>query len=87
MNAIPMSAVIMNVIPTPRSGRGMLEYSASRSRMAAIAVMARSQPRPHPPPAQTAVHMLGKSRCCMNSEPPSMAQFTAIRGRKMPSDE
>ncbi len=44
MKAMPISAVIMNVIPTPRSGAGMLEYWAMRSRTAATAVMASNQP-------------------------------------------
>ena len=35
-------------------------YCARRSRMAAMAAMASSHPSPHPPPAQTAVHTLGK---------------------------
>ena len=30
---------------------------------------------------------LAKSFCCINNAPPRMAQFTAISGRKIPSDE
>ncbi len=31
--------------------------------------------------------MLAKSLCCMKSEPPRIAQFTAIRGRNIPREE
>ena len=86
MKAMPMSAVMMKVMPTPRSGPGMLLYWAMRSRMAAMAVMARSHPIPQPAPAQVAVQALANPRCYMNREPPRMAQFTAISGRKMPSE-
>ena len=87
MKAIPISPVIINVIPTPRNGFGILLYSCRRSLMAATATMAMSHPMPQPAPAQHAVHTLGKSRCCMNSEPPRMAQFTAISGKNMPNEE
>lgn len=86
MKAIPIRAHRIKVMPIPRKEAGTLEYVATRSRIAAIAVIARSHPIPHPAPAQVAVQTLPKSRCCMNSEPPSIAQFTAIRGRKMPSE-
>jgi len=37
IKAIPIKAVSMNVMPIPRNGFGILEYSARRSRMAATA--------------------------------------------------
>ena len=49
-------------MPIPRKGAGTLEYVATRSRIAAIAVIARSHPIPHPAPAQVAVQTLPKSR-------------------------
>ena len=86
MKAMPISPVMINVIPTPRRGLGMLLYCCNRSLIAAIPTMASSQPNPQPAPAHVAVSMFGKSRCCMNSEPPNMAQLTAIRGKNMPND-
>jgi len=47
MNAIAINPVIMNVIPNPRSGEGMLEYRIF-SRIAAIATIAKNQPKPEP---------------------------------------
>jgi len=83
---MPIKAVRMNVIPMPRKGAGMFECDAKRSRIAAMAVIANNQPIPQPAPAQNAEPMPGNSRCSMNNEPPRMAQFTAIKGKKMPSD-
>ena len=45
INAIPIKAVIMNVIPTPLSGFGTLEYLI-RSLIAAIATIAKKKARP-----------------------------------------
>ena len=49
INAMPMSPVMIKVIPNPRSGAGMCEYF-NRSRMAATATMASAQPTPEPTP-------------------------------------
>ena len=55
--------------------------------MAAMVVMAKSQPKPEPKPNTAASPTLPKPRSCMKSEQPKMAQFTAISGRKMPKAE
>ena len=85
MNAIPISPVIINVMPMPLSGAGTLEYCIF-SRMAAMPTMARSQPIPEPAPYTIDVQADPRSRCCIKSEAPRMAQFTAIRGKNIPNE-
>ena len=53
--------------------------------MAAIATMAQNQPIPLPKPKTVASVIPIKFLSCMNSEPPRIAQFTAIRGKKIPN--
>ena len=75
--------VIINVIPSPRNGAGTLEY-AIFSRIAAMAKMANNQPIPEPNPYIADSPIEAKLFCCINSDPPKMAQFTAISGKKIP---
>ena len=63
--------------------------------MAAKDTMANSQPIPEPKAYAKESHTLEiacvlvagsmEILCCMNSEAPMMAQFTAIKGRKIPN--
>ena len=85
MKPMAISAVMIKVMPSPFKGLGTLEYS-SFSRMAAIPTIASSHPIPEPKPYAVANPTFANSRCCMNSDPPRMAQFTAMRGRKIPSE-
>ena len=85
MNPIAIKAVTINVIPNPRSGFGICEYS-SFSLIAANPTIANNQPIPEPNPYAVAIPTLAKSRCCINSDPPRIAQFTAIRGKKIPRE-
>lgn len=85
MKPIAINAVMIKVIPNPFSGFGTCEYS-NFSRIAAIPTMANSQPIPDPKAYEVAMPILANSRCCINSEPPKIAQFTAISGRKIPSE-
>ena len=64
--------------------------------MAPIDTMASIHPKPEPKAYTVASHtspiyceLAGSMlmRCCIKSEAPMMAQFTAISGRKIPSDE
>ena len=54
--------------------------------MAAIAKMAKNHPIPDPTPYVNANPRLGISRDCINKDPPRMAQFTAIKGKKIPKE-
>lgn len=85
MKAIPIRPVIINVMPMPRKGLGTTS-TFSRSRIAAKQVMASSQPMPDPTPYTVDVQALANSRCCMKRTAPSIAQFTAIKGKKIPSE-
>ena len=49
-----------------------------------MAKMANNQPIPEPNPYIADSDTPEKSFCCINKEPPNMAQFTAIKGRKIP---
>ena len=82
---IAINAVTIKVIPSPFSGPGTWEYY-SFSLMAARPTIASSHPIPDPKPYAVAMPTLAKSRCCMKSDPPRMAQFTAISGRKIPRE-
>ena len=79
-------AVTINVIPNPLSGFGISEYS-NFSLIAAKPNIASSQPIPEPNPYAVAIPTSANSRCCMNNEPPKIAQFTAISGRNIPKEE
>ena len=80
-----MSPVMINVIPIPLKGAGILLY-ANLSLMAARQVIANNHPIPDPAPYTVAVHGFGKSLCCMNNTAPRIAQLTAINGRKIPKE-
>ena len=82
---MPISPVIMNVMPIPRRGAGILSLFR-RSLIAAIQIMATNQPIPEPAPKTVAVHAFGKSRCCINNTVPNIAQLTAMRGRNIPKE-
>ncbi len=83
MKANAISPTIMNVIPNPRRPGGTLLYF-SFSRIPASATIANAQPNPDAKPNSTLCTKL-YSRSTMNSEPPRIAQFTVISGRKIPS--
>ena len=74
----------MKVIPIPRRGLGTFEY-ANFSRMAAIPTIANNHPIPEPNPNTVASPADANSLCCINKEPPNIAQFTAISGKNIPS--
>ncbi len=74
----------MKAMPNPLNAGGTLEYLIF-SRMAAIAIIAKNQPKPEPIPKATESPKL-YSRETMNNEPPKMAQFTVIKGRKIPKE-
>ena len=88
-----MSPTVINVIPNPCNGLGTSLYSIF-SRIAPMDMMASVHPSPEPN-AYTSASItlpiyceLDGSRlilCCIKSEAPMMAQFTAISGRKIPS--
>ena len=95
MNAIAIKPAVMKMIPIPCSGFGISLYS-SFSRIPAMQTIASIHPKPEPnakanasPRLAIAFVLAGSSkiRCCMNREPPMIAQFTAISGRKIPNDE
>ena len=90
--AMAMSPTVIKVMPSPCNGLGTSLY-AIFSRMAPMAMMASVQPKPLPSAKTKASHTLPiywvlagsrPMRCCMKSDAPMMAQFTAISGRKMP---
>ena len=83
-NAI--KAVTIKVIPSPLSGFGTSEYS-NFSLIAANPNIASNQPIPDPNPYAVAIPISAKSRCCINKDPPRIAQLTAINGRNIPSEE
>ena len=92
MKAIAIRPTVMNVMPSPRNGRGTSEY-ASFSRMAPSRQMASVHPMPEPtakarasarPPIYCELEGSRLMRCCMKSDAPMMAQLTAMSGRKMP---
>ena len=85
INAIPIKPVMMNVIPKPLKGPGTLEYLIF-SLIAAIATIANNQPIPEPNPKTVASTIELYPLSCINNEPPKMAQFTAISGKKIPSE-
>ena len=84
INAIPISPVIINVIPNPFKGSGTLEYF-NFSLMAAIATIANNHPIPEEKPNTVASAIL-YSYVTINKEEPSMAQLTAIKGRNIPNE-
>ena len=53
--------------------------------MAAIAIIAKNQPNPPPKPKATDSPKL-YSLATMNKEPPKIAQFTVINGKKIPKE-
>ena len=70
------------VIPNPRSFEGTFEY-LSRYLIDAIETIAKNQPNPEPnPKIVDSINVY--SRSTKNSDPPKMAQFTAINGRNIP---
>lgn len=94
MKAIAINPTVINVIPMPLKGLGTSLYS-SFSRIAARQTIAISQPTPEPSAKETAspkfliacvfegsISIL----CCINKDPPIIAQFTAMSGRKMPNE-
>lgn len=83
---MPIKPVIIKVIPSPRKAGGTFEYLIF-SRIAAIPTIAKNQPTPEPNPNDVACAKLWYSLSCINNDPPRMAQFTAISGRKIPSEE
>ena len=85
MKAIPISPVTIKVMPIPRRGAGTFEY-ASFSRIAAMPTIASIHPIPEPMPYTVAVPTFGNSRCCINNDPPKIAQFTAINGKNIPNE-
>ena len=94
MNANAIRPTVMKAIPKPRKGLGTMLYSIF-SRTAAKSMIANAQPKPEPSAKATesqklriACELLASILilCCINSEPPMMAQFTAIRGKKIPNE-
>ena len=94
MNDIAIKPTTMKVMPRPRNAGGTFEYCIF-SRTAARATIASNQPIPEPSAYTTASVTLPMNfgsvasrpiRCCMKSEAPMIAQFTAISGKKIPSD-
>lgn len=84
IKAIPISPVKIKAIPNPRKAGGTFEYLIF-SRIAAIAMIAKNQPNPPPKPkAMDSVKLY--SRATMNKEPPRIAQFTVINGKKIPKE-
>ena len=79
----PLRPVTINVIPKPLNGPGTFEY-LSFSRIAAMATIAMNQPIPDPNENAVASKMVEYCLSCINKAPPSMEQFTAIRGKKIP---
>ena len=75
---------MMYAMPLPCKAGGIFAY-LRRSRMAAKAVMAKSQPSPEPIAYDRLWATVGKLRSCMKSEPPRIAQLTAMSGKKMPN--
>ena len=85
MNAIAINPTTINVIPKPFRGAGTCEY-AIFSLIAANPTIATRKPNPDPIAKTDASLMEVKLRCCINKEPPMIAQFTAIKGKKIPKD-
>ena len=83
MKPIAISPVIIKVIPNPLRGAGTFEY-AIFSRIAAIARIANNQPIPDPNPYMLDSRIPEKSLICIKSDPPRIAQFTAINGKNIP---
>ena len=82
IKAIPINPVKMNAIPNPLRAGGTLLYLIF-SRIAAIAMMAKNHPKPPPKPNATDSEKL-YSLETMKRLPPKMAQFTVIKGKKIP---
>ncbi len=82
MNAIDNNPVNNMVIPKPLNFGGTLEYR-KRWRMADIDAIAKNHPNPDPNP-NTVDSINVYSRSTRNNEPPRIAQFTAISGKKIP---
>ena len=82
MNAIEINPVSNMVMPTPLKWMGTLEYLIL-CLMEAIDAMAKKNPIPEPNP-YTVDSINVYSRSTRNMEPPSIAQLTAIKGRKIP---
>ena len=85
INAIAIKPTVMNVIPNPFKGAGTLEYD-NFSCIAAKLTIANNQPIPDPKAYTEAYPILGNAFSCINKDPPKIAQFTAIRGKKIPSE-
>lgn len=83
MKAIPINPVRMKAIPKPLKAGGTLEYLIF-SRIAAIAMIAKNQPKPPPKPKATVSDKL-YSLDTIKRDPPNIAQFTVIKGKKIPS--
>lgn len=82
--AIPINPVNKNAMPSPLSGAGTAEYFIF-SLIAASATIAKNQPKPPPNPNATVSPKL-YSLETINSDPPRMAQFTVISGKKIPRE-
>ena len=80
---MPIKAVIIIAMPSPRRGSGMFEYF-NLSRIAASKTMAKKKPMPLPNEKTTVSEKL-YSLSCINSAQPSMEQLTVINGRNIPS--
>ena len=85
IKAIAINPTVMKVIPKPRRGAGTFEYD-NFSRIAAKATIAINHPIPDPNAYVTASPIPSKCLCCMNKLAPMIAQFTAIKGKKIPND-
>ena len=86
MNEIAMRPTVMNAIPSPLRPFGTCEY-AIFSLIAANVTIARNQPTPEPRAYTRTYQKFTKSLSAMKSEPPRIAQFTAMSGRKIPNCE
>ncbi len=84
MNAIAMKPAMIREIPGPSNAGGMLAVR-SFVRIPLIATIASSHPIPLPRPKSRLV-MNVYSRITMKRLAPRIAQFTVMRGRKIPSD-
>lgn len=79
-----MRPVSKKAIPNPLSGGGTALYLIF-SLIAAIAMMAKNHPNPPPKPNATDSEKLYSFET-INSDPPSIAQFTVINGKKIPRE-
>ena len=84
MNAMAINPTTINVIPNPLNPTGTLLYFIF-SLIPAKAMTANAKPIPEPKPNTTLsgnVYDLST----IKSDPPSIAQFTAIKGKKIPNE-